>query len=222
MEEAIHKLIDGFHRFRETWFSGDADLFAELRRGQHPKICVVACSDSRVDPALLLGSDPGDLFVIRNIANLIPPNEPDSGHHGISAALEYAVTGLEVQHLILFGHSDCGGIKALMQRSPEKPAGQFLDPWLDLAEPAKKTVNAKLADAPETTRRRACEEASLVLGLENLLTFPWISRRVQTGALQLHAWYFHVAGGFLFYFDSKRHGFYRFDNATLSSTGGNR
>lgn len=215
MEEAIHKMIEGFRSFRDTWFAGDSELFEKLRHGQKPRACVLACSDARVDPALLLKSDPGDLFVIRNVANLVPPCQPDSHLHGVSAALEYAVTGLNIEHLILLGHSNCGGIRALMQRTPEKPAGQFLDPWLDLAEPARLAVEAMLADAPETTRCRACEEASLILGLENLLTFPWIKERTQTGALTLHAWYFHVAGGLLFHFDRERNGFYRLDEPTL-------
>jgi len=107
-----------------------------------------------------------------------------------------------------------------MQRTPEKPAGQFLDPWLDLAEPAKMTVDAMLSDASDTTRCRACEEASLILGLENLLTFPWIRERTQTGALTLHAWYFHVAGGLLFHFDRERNGFYRLDEPILPPPGG--
>ena len=220
MEEAIHKMIEGFRSFRDTWFAGDSELFEKLRHGQSPRVCVLSCSDSRVDPALLLKSDPGDLFVIRNVANLVPPCEPDARHHGVSAALEYAVTGLAVEHLILLGHSNCGGIRALMQRSPENPAGQFLDPWLDLAEPAKLAVDAKLADASETTRCRACEEASLILGLENLLTFPWIRERTRTGALTLHAWYFHVAGGLLFHFDRERNGFYRLDEPIFTTSGG--
>ena len=177
MEESIHKLIEGFRSFHNTWFAGDSELFDKLRHGQHPRACVISCSDSRVDPAILLDTDPGDLFVIRNVANLVPPYEPDTRHHGVSAALEYAVTELGIGHLILLGHSDCGGIKALMRRSAEEPAGQFLDPWLDLAEPAKLAVNASMTESPETTRCRACEEASLILGLENLLTFPWVRDR---------------------------------------------
>ncbi len=217
MEEAIHKLIDGFRCFRDTWFAGDTELFEKLRHGQKPNACILACSDSRVDPALLLQTDPGDLFVIRNVANLVPPYQPDDRLHGVSAALEYAVNTLKVEHLILLGHSGCGGIRALMQRSEERPAGQFLDPWLDLAEPAKQRVNSILTDSPESTRCRACEEASLVLGLANLLTFPWIQRQTKSGALTLHAWYFHVAGGLLFHYDPERHGFYRLDEPILFS-----
>ncbi len=201
MEEAIQKLLHGFQEFRSTYFSGDRHLFEELRHGQHPKTLVIACSDSRVDPALLTGCDPGDLFVIRNVANLIPPYEPDTRHHGVSAALEYAVRQLQVTHIIILGHSNCGGIRALMARDPEHPAGEFLDAWLDLAEPAKQAVLTRLESSSESTRHRACEETSLIMMMENLLTFPWLKQRVEAGNLELHAWYFHIASGRLFSFD---------------------
>ena len=204
MDDAIARLIHGFRSFRNIYFSGDAELFDQLKHGQNPRILVIACSDSRVDPALLTQSAPGDLFVIRNVANLVPPCEPDTRHHGVSAALEYAVTVLEVEHIIVLGHSDCGGIHALMKRTPERPAGEFLERWLDLAEPARRAVQEKLPDADEMTRRHACEEASLVLALENLLTFPWVRRRVEAGKLVLHAWYFAIATGHLFGYDRER------------------
>ncbi|WP_294435238.1 carbonic anhydrase [uncultured Victivallis sp.] len=201
MKDAIARLIHGFRSFRNIYFSGDAELFDQLKHGQNPRILVIACSDSRVDPALLMQSAPGDLFVIRNVANLVPPCEPDTCHHGVSAALEYAVNALEVEHIIVLGHSDCGGIHALIKRTPETPAGEFLERWLDLAEPARRAVLEKLPDADEMTRRHACEEASLVLALENLLTFPWVRRRVEAGKLALHAWYFVIATGHLFGYD---------------------
>ena len=215
MEESIHKLIEGFRSFHNTWFAGDSELFDKLRHGQHPRACVISCSDSRVDPAILLDTDPGDLFVIRNVANLVPPYEPDTRHHGVSAALEYAVTELGIGHLILLGHSDCGGSRALLARTPEQPAGEFLDAWLDLAEPAKQEVERRLPEASETVRRRACEEASLLLGVENLLTFPWLRERVAAGQLALHAWYFHIADGQLFGFDRETGSFVRFDETMI-------
>ncbi len=205
MEEAIRKLLHGFRNFRANYFSGHSGhpgLFGQLCQGQHPKVLVIACSDSRVDPALLTDCNPGDIFVIRNVANLVPPYEPNTGlHHGVSAALEYAVNVLEVEHIIILGHSDCGGIRALMRRNRGESCGEFLRTWLDLLEPAREMVNATLADASEETRHRACEEAALLLGLENLLTFPWIRRRSEEGKLSLHAWYFHLGRGRLYAFD---------------------
>ncbi len=212
MEESIRKLIAGFHSFRDAWFAGDSELFDQLRRGQRPKACIIACSDSRVDPALLMQCDPGDLFVIRNVANLVPPCEHGGTYHGVSAALEYAVRELEVEHVILLGHSDCGGIRALMTQTSPAPRGGFLASWLSLAARAKEAVEFSMKDAPERTRCRACEEASLILGLENLLTFPWIKSRVDAGALSLHAWYFHMSDGRLYHYDRERQGFFRLNN----------
>lgn len=208
MEEAIKKLLHGFRSFRENYFAGDSELFEQLKHGQRPKALVIACSDSRVDPALLTACDPGDIFVIRNIANLVPPYEPDSRHHGVSAAIEYAVNCLKVEHVIILGHSDCGGIHALMERTADRPAGEFLEAWLDLAEPAKQAVCRQLQTSSDTTRHRACEEASLVLMLENLLSFPWVGEKVERGRLKLHAWYFHIATGRLFGFDRQSNEFH--------------
>ena len=207
--DLLKRFSAGFQRFQKTWYCPENNIYEDLRVGQHPYALVIACSDSRVDPVLLLDATPGDLFVIRNVANLVPPYEPDSHHHGVSAALEYAVNGLQVEHIIIIGHSDCGGIHALMERTPEKPAGEFLDAWLDLAEPAKQAAMV-LSNASPHTRHRACEEASLVLGLENLLTFPWIRERVDAGKLALHAWYFHIAAGRLFGYDRAKGGFTEF------------
>lgn len=211
MADVIEKLLRGFGSFRSNHFSGTGGLFEQLRHGQHPKVLVIACSDSRVDPALLLNCDPGDIFVIRNVANLIPPYEPGSlsSHHGVSAALEYAVCKLHVEHIIVLGHSDCGGIKALLgrKRADAEEAGEFLSLWLDLAEPAREAVERELPDAAEEVRRQACEEASLVLSAENLLTFPWLRERVERGELELHAWYFHLATGVLYGFDRESRSF---------------
>lgn len=201
MEESIKKLLRGFKCFQQNYFSDNSTLFNQLKNGQHPKVLVIACSDSRVDPALLTNSNPGDLFVIRNVANLVPPYEPDENKHGVSAALEYAVKILEVESIVIIGHSDCGGIKALMNRDKSKVSSEFIDSWLDVAESAKQLVNSKLQNAPEKIRHQACEEASLVLGLDNILTFPWVKSRLEEHKLSVHAWYFNIEKGVLYYFD---------------------
>mgnify|MGYP002347012188 CR=1 FL=1 len=126
MEECIRKLLHGFQSFQETYFSGNSELFDQLRHGQHPRVLVIACSDSRVDPALLTSCDPGDIFVVRNVANLVPPYEPGVGHHhGVSAALEYAVRVLKVGHIIILGHSDCGGVSTLLANPENTPHGSI-------------------------------------------------------------------------------------------------
>lgn len=201
MEAVIQKLLEGFKTFQSNYFEKDVHLYTRLKEGQRPKVLVIACSDSRVDPALLTSSDPGDMFVVRNIANLVPPYQPDEQHHGVSAALEYAVNRLGVKHIIIMGHSDCGGINALMARDKLSPKSEFIDPWLDVAEPAKVYVQSILENAPESTQLRACEEASIILSMENLFSFPWIKERVEKRELFIHGWYFHLASGHLYGFD---------------------
>lgn len=191
----IQLLIKGFKRFRENFFQSDDRLYEQLGRKQFPKVLVIGCCDSRVDPAILTDCRPGDLFVVRNVANLVPPYEPDSHYHGVSAAVEYAVKFLNVEHVIVLGHSNCGGIDALMRSRRDGTVGEFLDPWIAIAEPALKAVQRDLSFKPRELQSRACEQASILLSLGNLLSFPWIAERVENGRLALHGWYFDLSAG---------------------------
>ena len=128
----IDSLVNGFGRFREKYFNGTNKLYDRLRTSQKPNVLVIACSDSRVDPAILFDSAPGDLFVVRNVANLVPPHLDDGGTHGVSAALEFAVCKLEIKHIVVLGHSECGGIHAMLGGA----AGKFISPWMKIAEEA--------------------------------------------------------------------------------------
>lgn len=190
----IAKFLSGFKLFQRTYFCGDNELFSDLKEAQKPKALVIACSDSRVDPALLTGCEPGDMFVVRNVANLVPPYETSPGRHGVSAALEYAVKVLEVEHVIVLGHSCCGGIQALMAPDREN-LGEFIAPWVKIAEPALHEVGEKLGEKDEPLRQRACEQASVLVSLENLLTFPWLWERVMQERVYLHGWYFDMQKG---------------------------
>lgn len=190
----ISKFISGFKRFQTNYFGRDKELFGELKQGQNPSALVIACSDSRVDPAILTDCQPGDLFVVRNVANLVPPYEKGAGLHGVSTALEFSVRSLGVEHIIVLGHRQCGGIKALMEDRPEAK-GEFIGNWMNIASRAKERV---LSDMPEATVDEqvcACETASILVSLENLLTFPWVKERVQQGSLMLHGWYFDIEQG---------------------------
>lgn len=190
----IARFLSGFKEFQRTYFCSDNEFFKSLKKEQSPKVLVIACSDSRVDPAILLGCEPGDMFVVRNVANLVPPYETSPGHHGVSAALEYAVKVLGVEHVIVLGHSCCGGIQALMV--PDRAGlGEFIAPWVSIAEPALREVSRELSDKEQPLRQRACEQASVLVSLENLLTFPWIWERVMTGRIHLHGWYFDLNRG---------------------------
>lgn len=194
----IANFIAGFKKFRQEYFDSDEQRFAPLKHGQQPKVLLIGCSDSRVDPAILTGCAPGELFVVRNVANLVPPCELDSQHHGVSAALEYAVCHLEVEHIIILGHSGCGGINALMHGITNGRPAEFIGPWVKIAERGRERVMTELAGKDPEMQNRACEQAAILISLENLLTFPWIDERVKTGKLLLHGWYFDISIGQLY------------------------
>ncbi len=189
----MDQLIAGYRRFRAGAWPERRDLFERLARdGQSPRAMVVACVDSRVDPAMIFDAAPGELFILRNVANLVPPFQPDAQFHAASAALEFAVRVLEVPDLIVLGHGMCGGIRALLN-GPPTAAGDFLGPWMRIAEPAKRRVLECRPADPQT----ACEQETVKLSLENLLTFPWIAERVGDGRLRLHGATFDIRFGVL-------------------------
>jgi carbonic anhydrase len=197
-------LVEGFHRFREQHFADDDALYRQLvQEGQTPKILVVACCDSRVDPALVLDCAPGDLFVIRNVANLVPPAESrSSGRHGTSAALEYGVSTLGVEHIIVLGHAHCGGIRALMSGRRTGDADSYINSWMRLAEEARADAERELSGATLEERERAIEQRGILGSLDNLMTFPWIRERVEQDKLTLHGWYFDMEHGELLGYDA--------------------
>lgn len=201
----IANFIAGFRRFQEKYFSEDRELFEQLRQGQRPKAAIIACADSRVDPALLMGAEPGDVFVVRNVANLVPPYEPGGGFASVPAALEFAVLSLAVEHVIVLGHAHCGGIHALM--NGVGPSGEFIGKWVGIAQRARERVLAELPDKPPTLQDRACEQAAILVSLENLMTYPWIAERVAAGVMHLHGWYFDITQGELLSYQAARHGF---------------
>jgi len=188
----IKKLIDGFGQFRAQHFETEDSLYQRLtRQGQSPRVMVIACCDSRVDPAIITNCDPGDLFVVRNVANLVPPCENDGHYHGTSAAIEFAVRVIKVRHIIVLGHARCGGIQALVGGFPgSDDVGQFIRPWMAIAETARAPESAN-----DARNLREIEQAAIRISLRNLMTFPWIRERVEHGELNLHGWYFDLDGG---------------------------
>ncbi len=186
----IAQFIEGFDRFRRRYFSGERNVYETLREGQSPSTLIVACSDSRVDPAIVLDADPGDLFTVRNVANLVPPREAGGGHHGVSAALEFGVRVLRVRHIVVMGHAKCGGIRALL----EGTEGEFVTRWMSIASEARAEVIESSGHDP-SHRERALEFAAMRLSLRNLRGFPWIREALDQGRLDLHAWYFDLEVG---------------------------
>lgn len=185
MDENLQKIIKGYQTFRERYVLGDDSVMKSLAsKGQKPQVMVIACCDSRVDPALILQCDPGDLFVVRNVANIIPPYEKDESYHGTSAALEFGICHLNVKDLIILGHSQCGGIQALVNEK-ELPENDFITKWVSLV----KRTDAHFHDADNYAK------LALTHSYHNCLKFPWIKERVATKELQIHLWFFNIKEG---------------------------
>jgi len=208
MAAEITNFIAGFERFRTKYFGDEDGLFARLRQGQSPRALVISCCDSRADPGMLLGAGPGDIFVVRNVANLVPPYSDGAQMPGIRADIEFAVKSLEVAHIIILGHSGCGGIRALMDREGVTQRNfEFIGTWVSIARPVRERVLRELAERPQAEQIRACEHGAIAQTLENLMTFPWIRERVQSGAMELHGWYFDIDAGDLLSYSARTKSF---------------
>lgn len=185
MEDTFTKILQGYQTFREKYASGDKSVMQYLsHRGQQPQIMIVACCDSRVDPALILQCDPGDLFVVRNVANIVPPYEKDEAHHGTSAALEFGIRFLNVKHLILLGHSQCGGIQALLNSSGSSQ-NDFISNWVSIIK----------TESDEKINEDDYAKLALQQSYQNCMTFPWIYESVNHKNLNIHLWFFDIKTG---------------------------
>jgi carbonic anhydrase len=191
----IKKLISGYRDFYKKYFESNDLLYKNLvEDGQSPKTLIIACSDSRVDPSILTNANPGDIFTVRNVANLVPVYDANkTGLHGVSAALEFAVCFLKVKNIVILGHSNCGGIQSLMDRV-DKNKTDFIGDWMDIATKAKeKTIASNSGN--NRCLNHECEKESIILSMENLLTFPWIKDDVTSNKLKIHGWYFTMDDG---------------------------
>ncbi|RYE02549.1 MAG: carbonic anhydrase [Sphingomonadales bacterium] len=195
-------LLDGYQRFRTSEYRRHRERWEDLIEGQNPRVMVIACSDSRVDPAQIFDTVPGEIFVVRNIANLVPPFELGGGRHGVSAALEFAVTQLEVPEIVVLGHGMCGGVHAAISRSfvgKAPGAGGFIAHWVDMLDEARDRIVAELGEGTEAVR--ALELETVRVSLRNLRTFPCIPEREAAGTLRLHGAYFAINDGVLHVMD---------------------
>lgn len=208
----ILKLVAGFRRFREKYFSGEDALYHRLMtNGQSPKTLIIGCSDSRVDPALISGASPGDIFVVRNVANLVPPYEsPTKGVHGISAAIEFSVQNLRVENIVILGHRQCGGIRALMS-GQQKKDDTFIGRWMELIGGARDKVLAKHAGLDFELQCKECEMEGIKVSIENLKTFPFVSEAMSSRDLKIFGIYFDIEQGQLFEFDEPNNDFKQID-----------
>jgi carbonic anhydrase len=195
MPEFAH-LISGYHRFRDNAYRDQKERWDSLaQEGQAPPVMVIACCDSRVDPATVFDTMPGQVFSLRNVANLVPPYELGGGRHGASAAIEFGVLGLKVRHIVVLGHAQCGGIHAALEGygKPDNDQHSFIGDWMDIIADACADV---IASAPEHPQR-ALEWQAIKVSLTNLRSFPFIAEREASGTLKLHGAYFGIADGVL-------------------------
>lgn len=213
----IRKLTKGFLEFKEKGYEAKKEFFIRLAERQQPRIMMVACSDSRVDPALLTNTEPGEVFVVRNVANLVPPCAQGDAKHGTSAALEFAVTSLEVEHILILGHRGCGGIKALLTADPNLGAqNAFIHNWMNIADEARRRTMIIARNQSLEVQLKMLEQESIKTSLANLLSFPWIRQRVDDHTLRLHGWHYDMYDGNMYVYVPEHD---RFESLTVELAG---
>lgn len=198
-------LIEGYRRFRETGWTPRRERWAALSEGQQPRVMVIACSDSRVDPAQIFDVDPGEIFVVRNVAAMVPPFETTPGHHGVSAALEFAVQFLKVREVVVMGHGLCGGCKAALTQSmhgSEPGQGGFVADWIGMLDEVREPVVKKFGTEGREAER-AMEQAAVRQSLANLRTFPCVAEKERRGSLTLRGAFFAISDGVLHLLDEE-------------------
>ena len=189
------RLVDGYRAFLDGRLRREQHRYRALAEGgQSPEVMVIGCCDSRVSPEVIFDASPGELFVVRNVANIVPPYEPDGHAHGVSAALEFGVAALKVKHIVVLGHARCGGVKAFAERAEPLSPGDFIGNWMRLMAPAieKAGPRSELSWTDYLTR---LEQANVANSLDNLRTFPQLRRLIEAGQIAVHGAYFGVATG---------------------------
>lgn len=202
MTTGFDALISGYHRFRSTGWRDQHDRWTALREGQSPQVMIIACADSRVDPATIFDTSPGEIFAVRNVGAMVPPFEIGGGRHGVSAALEFAVTQLEVPEIVIMGHGACGGVNAALTRRFEQAApgeGGFIASWMDMLDEARERIVAEYGQGPDAAR--ALELEAVKVSIANLRTFPCVPIREAAGRLRIRGTYFAIADGILHVLD---------------------
>jgi len=208
MDNRLKEFEKGHEAFQKIKFNKSKERFKKLvEEGQNPKALFIGCSDSRVMPAMITGSKPGDLFIVRNIGNFVAPYNPDADYHATASAIEYAVSILEVSDIIVCGHSHCGAISALFKDIKQTPENIHTVKWLELGNEAKKIGLLAYRDADKDTMLRYTERISVVYQLDNLLTYPAVKRKVEEGTLYLHGWHYDIENGHIDYYDDENYEF---------------
>jgi len=195
------RLLKGYNTFRLERFAVEVRNFRSLAEGQSPKTMIIGCADSRVDPATIFSAAPGELFVVRNVAALVPPHEAEGTYHGTSAALEFAVTQLKVEDIVVLGHGLCGGISAALAAACDRPVGQFIGPWVRQLSSLSETLLEQAVHIGAVDNQRTLEHLSIKYSLDNLMNFPFVRDAMKLGSLTLHGAWFSIADGELHWLD---------------------
>ncbi|WP_270936940.1 carbonic anhydrase [Falsiroseomonas oryzae] len=194
---ALGRLVAGFDRFRQDHFEADHDLYDRLLDGQQPEVLVIACSDSRTDPAIICGARPGDLFVVRNVAALVPPPSTDGAPHGTAAAIEFGVKALGVRDVVVLGHSFCAGVRCMLDHDHGAQRFDYVSDWVEVAREVRAEMDGLVTEAERVLVARRAEQAAVLTSLRHLAAYPFVAERVAAGTLSLHGWYFHFGWGVL-------------------------
>ncbi|MEZ5816986.1 MAG: carbonic anhydrase [Hyphomicrobiaceae bacterium] len=195
------RLLSGYRDFRKDRYAEQAEHYRAVAHGQKPQTMVIACADSRVDPTMIFSAAPGELYVVRNVAALVPPRESQGTYHGTSAALEFGVTQLGVSNIVVLGHAMCGGIAASLEAATHKPVGEFIGPWIEQISGIRDELLERTEPSHREIRQQALERMAIQLSLDNLNTFPFVTERVEKGTLSLHGAWFSIADGALHWLD---------------------
>ncbi|MBM4135520.1 MAG: carbonic anhydrase [Nitrospira sp.] len=202
----MEKLLKGIHIFQESYFKKEEDFFRRLSEKQTPEVLFITCSDSRVDPNLVTQSKPGELFIVRNVGNIIPPYDAIKDKNSVAAAIEFAVLGLKVSDIIICGHSNCGAIHALIDKKEFKNMPHLRN-WLKIVSPVKDIVKVFYGDLKGEHHKRITEKENVLIQLRNIQTYPFVSRSLRKGSLYLHGWYYDIGTGDVYSYSPNTHMF---------------
>ncbi|MBZ0157326.1 MAG: carbonic anhydrase [Alphaproteobacteria bacterium] len=213
----MEKLYKGIHTFQNSFFKKEEDFFRRLSERQTPEVLFITCADSRVDPNLVTQSRPGELFIVRNVGNIVPPHNAINDKNSVAAAMEFAVMGLKVTDIIVCGHSNCGAMQALFMEEKEFEGMHHLKEWMKLASPVRHIVNRfyPATHASEEFRRRIAEEENILVQLSNIQTYPFVLQALEEGTLHLHGWYYDIRTGDIFSFNPSTDKFEKIQRRSL-------
>ncbi|MFN4183163.1 MAG: carbonic anhydrase [Hyphomonas sp.] len=189
--KTVDDMIAGYRRFRSGAYAEQVELYQRLSQGQDPDIMLIGCADSRAEPSDIFNAAPGQMFVVRNVANLVPPYQPNGGLHGVSAALEFAVNILKVKIIVVMGHGGCGGISASLTKNDSPLIGEFVAPWVKLLDDARERV----LESKPVNPQFALELEGIETSIQNLMTFPFVREKVEAGTLEIHGVWFAIKHG---------------------------